>query len=189
MRQRGNCTSRTHMTTLHWHQLIALGAIHSFPASGASSLNNTGILSPRGLRVTLLRAISTLAILALYIFPGSARSQSIGGGVFSHHQTQRQRFTSQSVIDCYSILSTRPTWTHRRCNTHCEASIAAYLRMPFFASTIPMPTSVTSMDHCDHSMHITDLNRGIETTCAHRSHDRTRAKLLNEIASRTRSMR
>jgi hypothetical protein len=32
--------------------------------------------------------------------------------------------------------------------------------MPFFTSTIPMPTSVTSMDHCDHSMHITDLNPG-----------------------------
>ena len=71
------------------------------------------------------------------------------GGVFSHHQTPRPRFPSQSVIDCYSILSTRPPWTHRRCNTHCEASIAAYLRMTFFTSTIPMPTSVTSMDHCD----------------------------------------
>ena len=80
--------------------------------------------------------------------------------MFNHHHTTRPRFPSQSVIDCYSILSTRPPWTHRCCNTHCEASIAAYLRMPFFTSTIPMPPSVTSMDHCDHSMHITDLNPG-----------------------------
>jgi hypothetical protein len=81
--------------------------------------------------------------------------------VFSHHQTQRLRFPSQIAIDFYSILSTRPPWTHRCCNTHCEASIAAYLRIPFFTSTIPMPTSVTSMNHCDHSMHIIDLKRGI----------------------------
>jgi hypothetical protein len=57
--------------------------------------------------------------------------------------------------------------------------------MPFFTSTIPMPTSVTSVDHCDHSMHITDLNPEFVNTCAHHSHERTRATLLNETARRT----
>ena len=48
-----------------------------------------------------------------------------------------------------------------------------------------MPTSVTTMDPCDPSMHITDLNPEFVNRCAHRSHNRPRAALLNEIASRT----
>jgi hypothetical protein len=73
-RQKVHCMSRPHLTTPHWHQFLALGTIHRFTASAASSLNNTGIFSPRGLQVTLLRAISTLAILALCILPDDARS-------------------------------------------------------------------------------------------------------------------
>ena len=57
--------------------------------------------------------------------------------------------------------------------------------MPLFTSAIPMPTSVTIMDPCDPSMHITDLNPEFVNRCTHRSHNRPRAALLNEIASRT----
>ena len=57
--------------------------------------------------------------------------------------------------------------------------------MPLFTSAIPMPTSVTTMDPCDPSMHITDLNPEFVNRCTHRSHNRPRAALLNEIASRT----
>ncbi len=73
----------------------------------------------------------------------------------------------------------------RRCDSHCEANIAACPRMPLFTSAIPMPTSVTSMDHCDRSMHITDLNPIFVKTWAHRSHEKARATLLNETARRT----
>ena len=57
--------------------------------------------------------------------------------------------------------------------------------MPLFTSAIPIPTSVTTMDPCDPSMHITDLNPEFVNRCTHRSHNRPRAALLNEIASRT----
>ena len=55
-----------HLATPLWPQFVALGAINKTTASGPSSLSDTSFFRPRGLRVAVLQATSTLAILALY---------------------------------------------------------------------------------------------------------------------------
>jgi hypothetical protein len=84
LRQRVTYTNRTLLTTPLWHQFMALGAIHNFTASSATSLTNNGFSRLRGLRITVLRAISTLAILVLYFMTIHTVSNV---GLFSPHMT------------------------------------------------------------------------------------------------------
>ena len=96
-------------------------------ASSASSLTNNNFSRLRGLRITVVRAISTLAILVLCIITTQAVSI---GGVFSHHTTT-SLYVSTPVSHCHSPLLHPLDSTNvniRRCNPVCEASIAAYPR-------------------------------------------------------------
>ena len=166
VRRRVNSTNRTQLTAPLWHQFSALGAIHSFNASGASFLTSSGLSRLRGLRVTILRAISTLAILVLYYMTTHTVSNV---GVFSPHTATSlyvygSRLTRASTSTPSSRLSQRE---HIGAATRSKASIAVYPgpRMRFSASTIPMSTSVTYMDHCDHSMRVICLESRI---CEHK---------------------
>jgi hypothetical protein len=71
-----------HLATPLWPQFVALGAINSTTASGSSSLSDTSFFRPRGLRVAVLQATYTLAILALYFL--TVHPDSIVD-VFSHY--------------------------------------------------------------------------------------------------------
>jgi hypothetical protein len=154
VRQRVNSTNRTQLTTPLWRQFSALGAIHSFNASGASFLTSNGFSRLRDLRVTILRAISTLAILVLY----SMTTHTVSNvGVFSPHTaTNLYVYGSRLTKASTSTPSSRPNLVS---TSALQPSLRSqYRSIPendFLQSAIPMSTSVTYMDHCDHSMHIT----------------------------------
>ena len=155
MRQEGN--ARTEPIWRRRCGTSSHDAIHSFTASGALSLTNTGFSRPRSLRFTVLRANSTLAILALYfpavhaVYPSGAVQSPYGYWPLR----LGSRLTTTSTSTPSSRLSERE---HVGAATRCKASDAAYPgpRMRFLTSTIPMPTSITStstMDSCDQSTH------------------------------------